>query len=406
MITTHARAASAAAFAIAASLLAGCARPPEKTDTVRPARVMTVRAATGEDVMIFAGDVRPRYEIDLSFRIGGKLLERKVDTGTLVRKGQPLARLDPQDARLSAAAAAAQVAVADADVAYAKAELERSRQLLEQKFISRAAYDNKLSAHQVAVARRDSARAQSAVSGNQAGYTTLVADTAGVITAVSAEAGQVVAVGQSVMKLARTEEREVVISVAESQAAALRVGAPAMIRLWSQPQKTYTGRVREVAPAADALTRTYLARVSVLDADDALRWGMTANVGVAGMRGAALPGGAIVVPLTALNQQGQQAHVWVVGPGNAVQRQPVQVGQYLDGGAVIAAGLAGGETIVVAGVHKLSAGDVVRPLPEPVTAAAATNAAAAGAGRDAVPPAAGAAAMAGEASAAAAPPAR
>ncbi|MBK7469971.1 MAG: efflux RND transporter periplasmic adaptor subunit [Betaproteobacteria bacterium] len=296
--------------------------------------------------------------------------------------------------------------MADADVAYAKAELERSRQLLEQKFISQAAYDNKLSAHQVAVARRDSARAQSAVSGNQAGYTTLVADTAGVITAVIAEAGQVVAAGQSVMKLARTEEREVVISVAESQAAALRVGAPAMISLWSQPQKTYTGRVREVAPAADALTRTYLAKVSVLDADAALRWGMTANVGVVGMRGAALPGGAIVVPLTALNQQGQQAHVWVVGPGNAVQRQPVQVGQYLDGGAVIAAGLAGGETIVVAGVHKLNAGDVVRPLPEPVTAAAATNAAAAGAGRDAVPPAAGAAAMAGAASAAAAPPAR
>lgn len=375
MTATHARAARAAAFAVVAAVLAGCAKPPEKTDTVRPARVMTVRAATGEDVMIFAGDVRPRYEIDLSFRIGGKLLERKVDTGALVRKGQPLARLDPQDAKLSAAAAAAQVAVADADVAYAKAELERSRQLLEQKFISQAAYDNKLSAHQVAVARRDSARAQSAVSGNQAGYTTLVADNAGVITAVIAEAGQVVAAGQPVMKLARTEEREVVISVAENQAAALRVGAPAMISLWSQPQKTYTGRVREVAPAADALTRTYLVKVSVLDADEGLRWGMTANVGIAGMRAAALPGGAIVVPLTALNQQGQQAHVWVVGPGNAVQRQPVQVGQYLESGAVIAAGLAGGETIVVAGVHKLSPGDVVKPLPEPASVPAAAAAA-------------------------------
>lgn len=358
-------------------LSAGCSKPPEKSDTLRPARVMTVRAATGEDVMVFAGEVRPRYEIDMSFRIGGKLLERKVDPGAQVRKGQPLARLDAQDARLAAAAATAQVGVADADLALAKAELDRNRQLLDQKFISQAAYDNKLSAYKVAFARRDSANAQSEVSANQAGYTTLVAESPGLITAVLAEAGQVVAAGQTVIRLARTEEREVVISVAESHASALRMGAPARISLWSQPQKFYVGKVREVAPAADALTRTYLVKISVQDADEGLRWGMTANVGIVGMRGAAVPGGAIVVPLTAINQQGQQPYVWVVESGNKVVLRPIQIARYLEGGAIIAAGLVDGEIIVVAGVHKLNAGEVVKPLPEPafsgVTASMATG---------------------------------
>ena len=384
MTANRARAACAA-MAAAMVFLAGCSKPPEKTETIRPARVITVRAATGDDITFFAGDVRPRHEIDLSFRIGGKLLERKADVGAQVKKGQPLARLDPQDARLSAAAATALVAVADADLALAKAELDRNQQLLDQKFISQAAYDNKLSAYKVAFARRESAGAQSEVSGNQAGYTTLVADTAGVITAVIAEAGQVIAAGQAVMKLARTEEREVVISVAENQASALQVGAPARISLWSQPQKTYAGRVREIAPAADALTRTYLVKVSVLNADAGLRWGMTANVGIIGMRGAAMPGGAIVVPLTAINQQGRQAYVWVVGSGDAVQLRPVQIAQYVETGAVIASGLTGGEIIVVAGVHKLGAGEVVKPLPESALSGAASTAIPAAAAAGAAP---------------------
>jgi RND family efflux transporter MFP subunit len=290
-----------------------------------------------------------------------------------VTKGQPLARLDPQDARLSAAAANAQVAVADADLSFAKAELDRNKQLLDQKFISQAAYDNKLSAYRVASAKRDAALAQSQVSGNQAGYTTLVADSAGIITAVLAEAGQVVNAGQAVMRLARTEEREVWINVAESQAAGLQPGAPAQVSLWSQPQKVYSGKVREIAPAADALTRTYTVKVSVLDADQALRWGMTANVGIGGMRGSAVAAGAIVVPLTAIAQQGQQASVWVVGSNNAVVARQVQVAQYLENGALIAGGLKPGETIIVAGVHKLIAGEVIKPLPEAAVAAAAAS---------------------------------
>jgi RND family efflux transporter MFP subunit len=361
-----ARSISATRVAMALVLVvaaAGCAKPVEKADAARWARVMTVRASGGDDVTLFAGEVKPRYETDLSFRIAGKILERKVEMGMAVRKGQPLFRLDPQDAHLSAAAAKAQVAVADADLAFAKAELDRSRQLLDQKFISQAAFDNKLSAYRVALAKREAASAQSQVSGNQAAYTTLVADSAGIVTAVSAEAGQVVNAGQAVAKVARTEDREIWINVAESQASALKPGVPAQVSLWSQPQKIYNGTVREVAPAADAQTRTYTAKIAIRDGDDALRWGMTANVALLGMRTTALPAGAIVVPLTALSQQDATASVWVVGAGNAVTARPVRVAQFLESGALVSAGLGAGETIVVAGVHKLNAGDVIKPLP-------------------------------------------
>ena len=353
--------------------LAACSKPPEKVEAPRPARVMTVQRAAADDVKIYAGEVRPRYEIDLAFRIGGKLLERRVDVGTAVTRGQPLARLDPQDARLSAAAAAAQVAAADADLSFARSELDRSKQLLEQKFISQAAYDNKLSSYNVAAAKRESARAQSAVSGNQAAYTTLTSDSNGIITAVLAEAGQVVAAGQAVMKLARTEEREVLISVAESQATTIRAGTPAQVSLWANPSMVYRGVVREVAPSADALTRTYQVRVSMPDANEAVRWGMTANVAIAGARGGAAPSSAIVVPLTAINQQGPTTQVWIVGEKNAVQPHAVQVAQYLESAAVIAQGLQGGEKIVIAGVHKLHSGEIVNPLPPEMPPTSATR---------------------------------
>ena len=370
--------------------ISACSKPPEKVEAPRPARVMTVQRATTDDVKIYAGEVRPRYEIDLAFRIGGKLLERRADVGAAVTKGRPLARLDPQDARLSAAAAVAQVAAADADLAFAKSELDRSKQLLDQKFISQAAYDNKLSSYSVATAKRESARAQSAVSGNQAAYTTLSSDTNGIITAVLAEAGQVVAAGQPVMKLARTEEREVVISVAESQAATIKAGTPAQVSLWANPSMVYRGVVREIAPSADALTRTYQVRVSVPGADETLRWGMTANVAIAGARSGAVATSTIVVPLTAINQQGSATQVWIVGEKNAVEPRAVQVGQYLESAAVIAQGLQGGEKIVIAGVHKLHPGEVVNPLPPEVPSVVTTPSRARTGPANAAPPTAAA----------------
>ncbi len=147
--------------------------------------------------------MRPRHEADLAFRIGGKLVQRDVDVGARVKRGQVLARLDPSDVALQADAAEAAVAAAETEAAYAKAEYERYQGLFRQKFVSESALDQKRNAFNSNQAEAEQARANLAFTRNQSGYATLVAPHDGVITAVGAEAGQVVAAGSPVVKLAR-----------------------------------------------------------------------------------------------------------------------------------------------------------------------------------------------------------
>jgi RND family efflux transporter MFP subunit len=218
--------------------------------------------------------------------------------------------------------------------------------LRQKNFISAAALDAKQTA-------ATAAAAQAKLAQNQAAYTTLVADAPGVVVAVLAEPGQVVGAGQAIFRLARDGEREVAIAIPESRLAGLKVGAPATVELWSG--KSYQGRLRELAPAADSASRTFAARVSIANADADLALGMTATVDFA------LPGTRdIQVPLAAILQQGEHAAVWVIGADGAVSQRPVQLARYTDQGAVVAAGLSEGETIVAAGAFKLSAGEKVR----------------------------------------------
>ena len=380
----------------AGALVAACAEKPPAAPEVRPVRVTRAMAADAQAVTTYAGEIKARYETDMSFRVSGKILARLVDAGAMVKKGQALARLDAQDAHLNAAAARANLAAADSELEFAKAELARYDDLLAKKFVSQGVYDQKLNAHKAAVAKRDSAAAQSSVSGNQAGYTTLTADADGVVTAVTAEPGQVVAAGQAVVRIARLGEKDAVINVAENQLAAVKANPRAGIALWSNPDKRYAGTVREIAAAADPVTRTYTVKVKIDDADEALCWGMSATVGFvaaapdAGAKSAAAASAAssraIVLPMTALTQTddktGAKPAVWLVDAGGKVKLVPVTVGTYTEQGVVIQSGLAGGETVVIAGVHKLQAGQQVKPLaPEmpvaqaamPATAAQAKN---------------------------------
>ncbi len=300
---------------------------------------------------------------------------RSVDLGSQVKKGQLLARLDPQDADLNAASARATLAAAESDLEFASAELKRYEDLLGKKFVSQGVYDGKLNAYKAALAKRDSARALASVSGNQANYTSLVADADGVVTAINAEPGQVVTSGQVVVRVARLGEKDAVINVAENQLAGVRANPDAKISLWANPGKLYSGKVREIAASADAATRTYTVKVALEDADEALRWGMSANVG---FTGSARTPQVIVLPLTALTQtddkSGARPAVWVVGSDSKVQLKNVAVGRYGENGVVIVSGLSGGETVVTAGVHMLRAGQTVKPLmdaPAPPTATAA-----------------------------------
>lgn len=351
--------------------LAACSQPPQQAAAPRPVEVMTVGAPSSYERQVYSGEVRARHEADLGFRVAGKLLKRHVDVGSAVKKGQVLAELDPADLQLSAEASRAQVAAAQTEFDFARAELERYRSLLQQKFISQAAFDARQNAYNATAARLEQARSQHAVTRNQAGYATLVADTEGVITAAAAEPGQVLAAGQPVLRLARLGEKEVLIAVPENRLPEFRAATAIAVATWSQPGKIYRGALRELAPAADSATRTYAAKISIVDADAEVLWGMTANVLLQSTHA-----GAIVrLPLGAIAQREQQPVVWVADANSAtVNPRPVRVGQYGEDGVSILEGLRAGELVVTAGVHKLLPGQQVR-LPQAAAPAAKVAAA-------------------------------
>lgn len=356
----------AAVFAF--GLLAACSKPEPVAEAARPVMAYTLASAPVAPVALYTGEVRARYESDLAFRIGGKIVERRVDVGAVVKPGEVLARLDPADAGLNAEAAQAQLAAADNELAYARAELLRYRDLVAKNFVSRSVLDAKETAFRSAAARVEQARAQAGVAGRQAGYTRLVADQPGVVTAVFAEVGQVVKDATVVMKLAREGEREVLIAVPETRIAELKKAGRVEVCLWTQPDVALAGRVREIAPSADAASRTYAVRVSIVDPAPALQLGMTANVSLAD----AAPAG-LLVPSTAVFEQGGASAVWVLQPEGELVRpvlRPVTVRQYREDGALISAGLKAGETVAAAGVHKIVAGQALRPVAAQATARA------------------------------------
>jgi multidrug efflux system membrane fusion protein len=344
-------------LAAAAVALSGCGSERKVEDPVRPVLTVTIAPGAASARDVYSGELRARIETDLAFRVGGKIAARLADAGTRVKKGQPLARLDPEDAKLGAGAARAQLASAESDHALAKAELERASDLLAKKFISQSAFDARQAAFKAASARVDQARSQAALSGNQETYTTLAADADGVIVSVSAEPGQVVAAGQPVLRLARDGEMDVVLNAPESQVARFRAGEDVVVFLWADPANRFPGRVREVAGGADAVTRTFAVRVSVPRVPPGARVGMSASVAFKAVADASL----VLLPLTALVREGDKASVWVVDPKTSrVKARPVEVGQYREDGATILSGLAAGEVVVAAGVHKLRADQPVR----------------------------------------------
>jgi RND family efflux transporter MFP subunit len=341
-----------------ALVVAGCAKHEAPAETARPVQLMQVTLGAGGEASVFAGEVKARHEADLGFRIGGKIVARLVDVGARVKRGQPLARLDPADVGLQTEAAKAQLAAAETEYSFAKAELARYQTLLDQKFISASALDAKRNTLNATAARYEQAKAQLAVTANQASYATLAADQDGVITAVNAETGQVVTPGQVVFRLAREDEREVAIAVPENRIDELRKAREMGVVLWANPGRIYPARVREIAPAVDPATRTFAVRVAVIAPDPALQWGMTANVL---LRGEAA-GDAALLPLTALYQRDGKPAVWIYDPATQqVGLRAVEIGPYREDGVVIRAGLKPGEMVVTAGVHKLTAGQKVRP---------------------------------------------
>ena len=342
--------------------LSACGKEAAKAPEARVVNVVRVHPGSGSSEVAYSGDVRARYETNLSFRVAGKIVARNVEVGTVVRSGDVLARLDPEDQKLNAQSAQSQLAATQSEYDQIKADLERYSDLYKKEFISKADYDRRLSAFNVAQARLAQAKAQLSVTQNQTGYTALAADHAGVITAIQAEVGQVVAPGQAVMKLARTDDKEVVISIPENRLAELNGSKEIAITLWANPAMKYRGKVREVSPSADPVTRTYAAKISVLNPDTTMKLGMTANVYLTGAR----RGVSAMLPATALFQDNGKAAVWLVDPAaSTVKLVPVEVGEYIEDKIAITAGLKQGDVVVRAGVHKLFAGEKVRIAQDP-----------------------------------------
>lgn len=340
-----------------AALLAGCGEKQAPPAEIRPVKTQLVRLQAMASESSYSGEVRARYETRLAFRVGGKITGRYVEVGQEVKSGQALARLDPQDLQLSVMAKRAQRDAAKADFEKAKADLDRYAHLLERKFISPAEFDQRRLAYEAARSRFEQAEAQLSFDANQAAYSSLVADHAGVVTSVDAEVGQVVAPGQSVVRVARLDEKEVLVNVPESRVEELRAVEQPKVVLWANPGKVYRGRLREIAPDADRLTRTYAAKISIIDADNLVRLGMTANV----LLGEVGKSSAARLPLSALIQRGKQPQVWVVDPKSGkVRTLAVKVGDYIDNDVMILSGLQNGMRVVTAGATLLFEGQQVK----------------------------------------------
>ena len=336
--------------------LAACSKPAPPLEPVRSVKLITVVEQPLQLGTEFAGEVRARVEARMGFRVGGKITRRQAELGQRVKAGDVLAQLDPQDYQLATSAAKAQVAAAQTNRDLAAADYRRFKDLREQNFISGAELERRDAALKAAQAQLEQAQAQLAGQGNQAGYTTLVADAAGVVTAVDAEPGQVVAAGTPVVRIAVDGPRDALFSVPEDRVTRIKPGSAVEVRPWGA-SSAIKGLVREVAASADPVTRTFTVKVT-LDAKESPALGTTVTVTPNALERSVVQ--AIKLPTSALRQDGKSAAVWVLDTASmTVRLQPVVIATADGNDVVIASGLQPGMQVVVAGVHVLSPGQKV-----------------------------------------------
>ncbi|MBB4285705.1 efflux RND transporter periplasmic adaptor subunit [Roseospira goensis] len=332
------------------------AAPTDRDRAARPVLVTQVRYEAPVTERRFVGTVSPRLESDHGFRVAGRVARRPVDVGDRVTAGAPLATLDDTDLRLRLEQAEAEARAARSALSLAESERRRAESLHRRGVNAESVLDARRAAADEAAGRLARAERAVALARNALDYAVLRADVAGVVTAVLVEPGQVVAVGQPAIRVAGTAETEALVALPERFVAQARAGA-ARVSLWADPDRTYQARLRELAPAADPLTRTYDARFSILDPDPNVRLGMTVTVTVR-----ANDGGPVArLPLAALRDDGDGPAVFVVDrAAGTLSRQPVAVVAYEGEAAVLGGGVATGDWVVALGTQKLDAAQTVR----------------------------------------------
>jgi RND family efflux transporter MFP subunit len=338
------------------ALMVGCGNDMPVSDIRLRVMVSPVAEEALKRKRVYPGEVKGRYETALSFQVAGKVRQRHVEAGQLVRAGDVLLELDGKDIEESLNIAEANLNQAQTQRDLAAANFSRHSRLIKVRAVSQVNYDQARGDFEAAESLLRQARSQYIQSQNTAGYASLRADSAGVVSHLNVEAGTVVSPGQPVLTLVGTDNFDVEIHVPESRISEFGQNADVALSFWALPDQRMRGTVREIAPVADQQTRTFRVRVTVLDPPRALKLGMSAEVAFdvesLGQR-------HFSVPATALYMNGSEAAVWVVRQGLAVLA-PVTVEHYGNDVVSVSGPLNTGDPIVIRGVHKLYEGQPIR----------------------------------------------
>lgn len=343
-------------LAVTTAALAGC-NPPDavEAEPPRPVRAVVVEERGGERVVSLSGVIAAEREVDLAFRIGGRLVERGVGVGDTVEAGTLVGRLDDVNEENALLSAQANVTAAEARLVEAELDFGRQQHLYQREVVARARLDNAAQVLRSAQAAVADATARRDIARTRLDDTVLEADSPGTVTAVGAEPGEVVQAGQMIVRIARDDGRDAVFDAPANLVETISRHAVVEVSLVGDRTVTATGRIREVSPQADAATGTFRVRVGLSDPPDALRLGsnVTGSTTVGDL-------GGIAIPATALTSMNGAPAVWVVGEDETVSLRAIEVGEYRPSEVQVTAGLAPGEIVVTAGVQALREGQRVR----------------------------------------------
>lgn len=338
-------------------LLSACNQEsPVTASPIRPVRTQVIEITEWKNPGTAIGEIKPRYENEIGFRIAGKLVARMVDVGSVLEKGAIIASLDSTSEKTAVAIAETDVKGAEAELADATAQEARQHDLLQHGYATQAAYDGVERRLKLAKARLESTELSRKDALERLSYTELHADEAGVITAVGAQPGQVVAAGQMVVHVARTDVKEAEFKVSERILRSVPPDTTIEVTLLSDPDIKVLGHIREIGTTADPVTRTFAVRISLNDAPDAMRFGATVQGQVV-----LNETGIVQLPSSALFRSENRPAVWVFDPSSSsVTLRPVTILRYEENRVLLTEGLSNGERVVTAGVQKLFPGMKVR----------------------------------------------
>lgn len=344
---------------LALPFLAGCGRNgDDEALAPRPVRALTIESGKFGELIEFTGSIQPENQVVLSFRIGGRMIERFVGTGDAVRAGQVLARLDPQPEQNALRSAQARLTAAQGRLREARNNFAREQALLPRRYTTKIRFDQAQAALEAAQSDVEDATAQLKIAQDRVGYTELKTDAAGTIVARAAEAGEVVQASQEIFRLARQGGWDAVFDVPARVLNLAPRDAQVALSLTEEPGVTAIGRVRQVDPAADPNTRTFRVRVTILSPPPAMRLGasITGRVRLD-------PSSGIAVPPSALTEEDGKPAVWIVEPSTmTVSLRPIKVLRFTSDAVFISEGLKPADIVVTAGVQALHPGQKVRLL--------------------------------------------